>query len=133
MFGIQASVDSIKFECNFSGQVFKCVTNLQNYGKCLILVLALTTNVTNALHTLETPIREALLKPRNFNPHPYDQHFGHHHHQHHIHHDRSEQQAIDINAIDTVGEDYIDNSVYNILPTQEPSLPAFHPANHIYR
>lgn len=28
---------------------------------------------TYKLHTLETPIREAHLKPRNFNPHPYEQ------------------------------------------------------------
>lgn len=87
----------------------------------MVAVLIFTTNTMSALHTFqETPIREALLKPRNFNPHPYEQSYQNLH--------VAPQAAINLNAIDT---DYVENSVYNI--DIENSLPARHPSNHIYR
>lgn len=100
----------------------------------MIIILIVSSNVANALHAFkETPIPEALLKPRNFNPHPYEQHFPHQHLHHHLHH-QHQQQAIDINAISTVGEDYVDNSIYNdVSAPRETSLPALHPANGIFR
>lgn len=75
---------------------------------------------TNALHTFrETPIREALLKPRNFNPHP-------HHIQSHYDDHIAHQGAISLNTIDT---NYVDNSLYNI--DVENSLGVRHPSNGI--
>lgn len=86
----------------------------------MVAILIFTTNIINALHTLETPIREALLKPRNFNPHPYEQSYQNLH--------VAPQSAINLNAIDT---DYVENSVYNI--DIDNSLPARHPSNSIFR
>lgn len=85
----------------------------------MIVLWVLTSTVINALHTLETPIREAFLKPRNFNPHPYEQDF---HYQH------KQQASINLNAIDI---DYVDHSVYNI--DLDNSLKARHPSNGIFR
>lgn len=99
----------------------------------MILLLILVYGDCNALHTLETPIREVLLKPRNFNPHPYEQSY---HHQ--LHHHNEEPEVIDdINNIEPVSEDYVDNNVYNNVDGNNPSVrttfPARHPANGIFR
>lgn len=102
----------------------------------MILLLILVYGDCNALHTLETPIREVLLKPRNFNPHPYEQSYHQLHHQ--LHHHNEEQEVIDdINNIEPVSEDYVDNNVYNNVDGNNPSVrttfPARHPANGIFR
>lgn len=60
------------------------------------------THALHTLHTLETPVREALLKPRNFNPHPYPQYRT------------SAAINIDINTIESLSDEYGDNSIYNI-------------------
>lgn len=86
----------------------------------MIAVLVLTSSVISALHFKETPIPEALLKPRNFNHHPYGQNHLNYHPSHHA--------SVDLNAIDT---DYVSHSVYNI-DIQKP-LPARHPSNGVYR
>lgn len=79
-------------------------------------MMLVTTSYT--LHTLETPIRETFLKPRNFNPHPYKQSYYHLH----------DLQSIDLNGITT---NYIDPSVQNIKTTE--LFPARHPSNGIRR
>lgn len=87
----------------------------------MIAILISTTNVTDALHTLESPIREASLKPLNYNPHPYEKtHYTNHHTPH--------QAAINLNSIDS---DYIENSIY--YTDLKKSLQARHPLNSIYR
>lgn len=74
-----------------------------------------TTIVTGALTHLETPIREALLKPLNYNPHPYA------HHQ--------QQSAIDVNYNE---HNYVQHPVYSVNVVDNP-LPGRHAANHLYR
>lgn len=85
----------------------------------MIGILVLTSSLSSALHTLETPIPESLLKPRDYNPHPFEQSYHNYHgtHQHHS-----------LNAIDT---DYVGHSVYNIDVAN--SLPSRHPSNSVFR
>lgn len=71
---------------------------------------------TYTLHTLETPIREALLKPRNFNPHPYGQNLYNH------------QATIDVGVITAHDTDQ------NIPITDAvETFPARYPSNGIER
>ncbi|XP_031637463.1 uncharacterized protein LOC116349929 isoform X2 [Contarinia nasturtii] len=95
----------------------KIVKNIQIQAHQYIVVLYCCTLflASNALHTFETPIREALLKPRNFNPHP-----------HHIHDHIPQQGAINLNTIDT---DYVANSLYNI--DVDNSLAVQHQSNDV--
>lgn len=97
----------------------------------VVIFSVLITNANGALHPLETPIRESLLKPRNFNPHPYgssDYHFSMQHQE------QQQQQSIidlDTNLINEASDDYIDNNIYGIDTI--PSFPARHPSNGIFR
>lgn len=84
----------------------------------MILISVFSTTCT--LHILETPIREAFLKPRNFNPHPYTQKF--HNHFYDI------QSTIDLNDITA---NYIDQTAKNIETGE--LFPAIHPSNGIRR
>lgn len=97
----------------------------------VVLFSVLITNASGALHPLETPIRESLLKPRNFNPHPYvssDYSFP-------VQHEEQQQQQsvidLDINSINEASDDYIDNNIYGIDTI--PRFPARHPSNGIFR
>lgn len=80
------------------------------------------TSLHHGLRTLETPIPESLLKPRNFNPHPYEQY---------------RTSSITLNTIDTYPLDYIgDNSILNVSPSVASPLTdeqVKHPGNGIYR
>lgn len=87
---------------------------------CGFMMLVLVFPTTYTLHTLETPIREAFLKPRNFNPHPYKQPYYHLH----------DFQSTDLNGITTNYID-IDQAVHNTKTTE--LFPARHPSNGIRR
>lgn len=71
------------------------------------------------LHTLETPIREAFLRPRNFNPHPYKQNYYNHLY--------DLQTNIDLNGVTS---NYIEDA--HNTKTGE-FFPARHPSNGIRR
>lgn len=85
---------------------------------CAIMTLILVFPTTYTLHTLETPIREAFLKPRNFNPHPYKQP------SYHLH----DETSINLNGITT---NYIDQAVHNAKTSE--LFPARQPSNGIRR
>lgn len=105
---------------------------LNVFGFIFVVIFSvLITNTSGALHPLETPIRESLLKPRNFNPHPYgsiDYNFP-------VQPQEEQQQQsaidLDINSINEATEDYIDNNIYEIDTI--PRFPARHPSNGIFR
>lgn len=86
------------------------------------MILLAFINGINSLHTLETPIPESLLKPRNYNPHPYQQY-------------RSSSLAL--NSLDTYPLEYIgDNSILDVSPsiaTPFVQQQQKQPANGIYR
>lgn len=115
---------------NFKSFLF--FQHLKVYGFTVVVLFSvLITNTSGALHPLETPIRESLLKARNFNPHPYgssDYHFP-------VQHQEQQQQHsvidVDINSIKEVSDDYIDNNIYGIDTV--PRFPARHPSNGIFR
>lgn len=85
----------------------------------MIFFLIPLTKGRHVLNTLETPIREALLKPRNFNPHPYYPY------------------DVSASALEPVQEPYspvLDNSVFDgNLQSVPQQIPRASPANGIYR
>lgn len=114
---------------NFKSYLFFQYLNV--YGFIVVVLFSvLITNTSGALHPLETPIRESLLKPRNFNPHPYgssDYPFA-------VDQEQQQQQSVidlDINSINEASDDYIDNNIYGIDTI--PRFPARHPSNGIFR
>lgn len=115
---------------NFKSFLF--FQHLKVYGfNVVVLFSVLITNTSGSLHPLETPIRESLLKPRNFNPHPYessDYHFP-------VQHQEQQQPQsvidLDINSFNEASDDYIDNNIYGIDTV--PRFPARHPSNGIFR
>lgn len=118
----------------FKSEQFTFRQCFNGFGCIVIFFSILIANTTGALHTLETPIREALLKPRNFNPHPYGAGY---HHYHHVAQDEQQSGAIDLdlNAINGgASDDYVDNNIYNV-DVNEPIIkfPARHPSNGIFR
>lgn len=91
---------------------------------CLQIVFAivcLSPNLGIALHTLESPIREALLKPRNYNPHPYEQSYSYH---------NDYTVGINPNTIENV--DNIAKNPFLNIPLEYTS-PSQHPSNGVLR
>lgn len=97
------------------------------FGQYVIFLVVLSMNVCHPLHTLEQPVRESLLRPRSYNPHPY---------QAYHHHSQSDQLLDGLNAIDSGAENYVGSSVFGFNGLGQAigsSLPARHPSNGLYR
>lgn len=97
-------------------------------GHFVIILLVLSTNVCHPLHTLEQPVRESLLRPRSYNPHPYQTAYHHH--------SQSDQLLDGLNTIDSGAENYVENNLFGLNglgQTIGSSLPARHPSNGLFR
>lgn len=96
-----------------------------SHGCFVIFLLVLSSNMCNPLHTLEQAVREPLLRPRNFNPHPYQSY-----------HTQSDRLFDGINIVNSGAESYVDNSLFTLNGlgrTLENPLPARHPSNGLFR
>lgn len=71
-------------------------------GVAVTLFLPWTQATSASLQHLETPIREALLKPRNFNPHPYQ---------------KLTAEALHGESLRTLSDDYESNFIYSVHPS----------------
>lgn len=99
-----------------------------SHGHFVIFLLIVTSNVCNPLHTLEQPVRESLLRPRNYNPHPYQPTY-------HLH-TQGDRLIDGLNTIDSGTDTYVDTNLFNFNGLSQASdnpLPARHPSNGLYR